>query len=201
MIVRGTVRASSCATVGVSVVSPGSTRVLHVVRSSVRLKKIYIRDFVVVHDQGRRKSGRCSKAPLAEATRSTTPRLMRQVQQPSLPLIQYPPRGLWVRYPALQLHTESRLLSRVYRSYTPCRLPKCRGLLGSSCASSYKVRERSGRMFRAVVQSLAHYSQTYGLHRYEMRRQCQEILPGVLLGPMQASKSLETLQKHGITHM
>lgn len=37
--------------------------------------------------------------------------------------------------------------------------------------------------------------------RYEMRRQCQEILPGVLLGPMQASKSLETLQSFGVTHM
>ena len=36
---------------------------------------------------------------------------------------------------------------------------------------------------------------------YEMRRDCQEILPGVLLGPMQASKSLETLQQHKITHM
>lgn len=36
---------------------------------------------------------------------------------------------------------------------------------------------------------------------YEMRRECQEILPGVLLGPMQASKSLETLQRHGITHI
>lgn len=34
-----------------------------------------------------------------------------------------------------------------------------------------------------------------------MRRQCQEILPNLLLGPLQASKSLETLQGIGITHM
>ena len=38
-------------------------------------------------------------------------------------------------------------------------------------------------------------------HRYEMRRECQEILPGLLLGPFVASKSLETLQSLGITHM
>lgn len=37
--------------------------------------------------------------------------------------------------------------------------------------------------------------------RYEMRRECQEILPGLLLGPFQASKSLDTLQSHGVTHM
>ncbi|KAL4073131.1 protein-tyrosine phosphatase-like protein [Scleroderma yunnanense] len=37
--------------------------------------------------------------------------------------------------------------------------------------------------------------------RYEMRRECQEILPGLLLGPFQASKSLETLQSHGVTHI
>ncbi|GBE84883.1 protein-tyrosine phosphatase-like protein [Sparassis latifolia] len=36
---------------------------------------------------------------------------------------------------------------------------------------------------------------------YEMRRQCQEILPNLLLGPLQASKSLETLQSLGITHI
>lgn len=37
--------------------------------------------------------------------------------------------------------------------------------------------------------------------RYEMRRECQEILPGLLLGPFQASKSLETLKSLGVTHM
>jgi len=37
--------------------------------------------------------------------------------------------------------------------------------------------------------------------RYEMRRECQEILPGLLLGPFQASKSLETLQRLQITHI
>jgi serine/threonine/tyrosine-interacting protein len=37
--------------------------------------------------------------------------------------------------------------------------------------------------------------------RYEMRRECQEILPGLFLGPFVASKSLETLQSLNITHM
>lgn len=36
---------------------------------------------------------------------------------------------------------------------------------------------------------------------YEMRRQCQEILPGLYLGPLQASKSLEALQSLHITHI
>ncbi|CAL1713354.1 unnamed protein product [Somion occarium] len=36
---------------------------------------------------------------------------------------------------------------------------------------------------------------------YEMRRQCQEILPGLYLGPLQVSKSLETLQSYGVTHI
>ena len=37
--------------------------------------------------------------------------------------------------------------------------------------------------------------------RYEMRRQCQEIHPHLFLGPLQASKSLDTLKSLGITHM
>ncbi|KAF9485910.1 phosphatases II [Pholiota conissans] len=37
--------------------------------------------------------------------------------------------------------------------------------------------------------------------RYEMRRECQEILPGLLLGPFVASKSLETLVGLGVTHI
>ncbi|KAF8967127.1 phosphatases II [Flammula alnicola] len=37
--------------------------------------------------------------------------------------------------------------------------------------------------------------------RYEMRRECQEILPGLLLGPFVASKSLETLVSLGVTHI
>jgi len=37
--------------------------------------------------------------------------------------------------------------------------------------------------------------------RYEMRRECQEILPGLLLGPFVASKSLETLRSLNITHI
>ncbi|KAH9933142.1 phosphatases II [Epithele typhae] len=36
---------------------------------------------------------------------------------------------------------------------------------------------------------------------YEMRRQCQEILPHLFLGPLQASKSIEILQSLGITHI
>jgi len=34
-----------------------------------------------------------------------------------------------------------------------------------------------------------------------MRRNCQEILPGLFLGPFIASKSLEVLQALEITHM
>ncbi|KAF7365377.1 hypothetical protein MVEN_00410000 [Mycena venus] len=38
--------------------------------------------------------------------------------------------------------------------------------------------------------------------RYEMRRECQEILPGLLLlGPFVASKSLETLRSLNISHI
>ncbi|KAI6121020.1 phosphotyrosine protein [Pisolithus croceorrhizus] len=37
--------------------------------------------------------------------------------------------------------------------------------------------------------------------RYEMRRECQEILPGLLLGPFQASKSLSALKNLGVTHI
>lgn len=39
------------------------------------------------------------------------------------------------------------------------------------------------------------------LPRYEMRRECQEILPSLYLGPFQASKSLEILTGLNITHM
>ncbi|KAF8742304.1 hypothetical protein AX14_005471 [Amanita brunnescens Koide BX004] len=37
--------------------------------------------------------------------------------------------------------------------------------------------------------------------RYEMRRECQEIIPSLYLGPFVASKSLETLQGLRITHI
>ena len=37
--------------------------------------------------------------------------------------------------------------------------------------------------------------------RYEMRRECQEILPGLFLGPFVASKSLETLTSLKVSHM
>lgn len=36
---------------------------------------------------------------------------------------------------------------------------------------------------------------------YDMRRRCQEILPHLYLGPLQASKSLDALQSLGVTHM
>jgi hypothetical protein len=40
-------------------------------------------------------------------------------------------------------------------------------------------------------------------HRYDMRHQCQEILPGLLLqvGPFQVSKNDITLNELGISHM
>ncbi|KAH8917916.1 phosphatases II [Atractiella rhizophila] len=37
--------------------------------------------------------------------------------------------------------------------------------------------------------------------RYEMRRHSQEILPGLFVGPFQAAKNKEALQKDGITHV
>lgn len=37
--------------------------------------------------------------------------------------------------------------------------------------------------------------------KYEMRRECQEIIPGLYLGPFQASKSIETLRQLGISHI
>lgn len=37
--------------------------------------------------------------------------------------------------------------------------------------------------------------------RYEMRRECQQILPGLLLGPFVASKSLQTLRSLNISHI
>jgi hypothetical protein len=37
--------------------------------------------------------------------------------------------------------------------------------------------------------------------RYEMRRTCQEIVPGFFVGPVQVSKDREMLASLGITHM
>jgi len=37
--------------------------------------------------------------------------------------------------------------------------------------------------------------------RYEMRRECQEIIPGLFLGPFQVSKDLATLLSLGVTHI
>jgi serine/threonine/tyrosine-interacting protein len=34
-----------------------------------------------------------------------------------------------------------------------------------------------------------------------MRRECQEIVPGMLLGPFVVSKQLDKLEELGITHM
>lgn len=48
---------------------------------------------------------------------------------------------------------------------------------------------------------LRHGYECASFTRYEMRRECQEIIPGLLLGPFQASKSLEVLNSLGVTHM
>ncbi|EOR00723.1 hypothetical protein E3P92_01198 [Wallemia ichthyophaga] len=37
--------------------------------------------------------------------------------------------------------------------------------------------------------------------RYEMRRECQEIIPGLILGPYQCSKDTEYLRSTNITHI
>jgi len=42
---------------------------------------------------------------------------------------------------------------------------------------------------------------TAAKRRYDMRHQCQEILPGLLLGPFQVSKNLTSLKELGISHM
>ena len=34
-----------------------------------------------------------------------------------------------------------------------------------------------------------------------MRRECQEILPGLILGPLQVAKSLDVLRALGVTHV
>ncbi|TPX32544.1 hypothetical protein SmJEL517_g04396 [Synchytrium microbalum] len=37
--------------------------------------------------------------------------------------------------------------------------------------------------------------------KYEMRREMQEILPGLWLGPIQSAKNVQALKEHGITHV
>lgn len=37
--------------------------------------------------------------------------------------------------------------------------------------------------------------------KYEMRREMQETLPGLWLGPIQSAKNVESLKAHGITHI
>jgi serine/threonine/tyrosine-interacting protein len=62
-----------------------------------------------------------------------------------------------------------------------CALPSFRQILGS--------------------QSLTPSAPSANDDRYEMRRECQEILPGLILGPLQAAKSLDILQRLGVTHV
>ena len=57
------------------------------------------------------------------------------------------------------------------------------------------VRGKSGSVFRGVC------SLFFATIRYEMRRDCQEIIPGLLLGPYLVSRDLEKLRKLGISHM
>ncbi|KAI0826874.1 phosphatases II [Trametes gibbosa] len=59
-----------------------------------------------------------------------------------------------------------------------------------------EVQQQSPDQLRDLIQGPNDVEWTY-----EMRRQCQEILPHLYLGPLQASKSLETLQSLGITHI
>ncbi|KAI0766397.1 phosphatases II [Trametes elegans] len=56
--------------------------------------------------------------------------------------------------------------------------------------------QQSSDQLRELIQGPSDVEWTY-----EMRRKCQEILPGLFLGPLQASKSLEALQSLGITHI
>lgn len=52
----------------------------------------------------------------------------------------------------------------------------------------------------AALEAL-HVNTRQGEWRYEMRREAQEILPGLLLGPFQPSVKLPVLHKLGITHV
>jgi hypothetical protein len=70
-----------------------------------------------------------------------------------------------------------------------------------NCVPSYKAQETlNGGKFTSSLHPFVAFV-TSDPARYEMRRECQEILPGLLLGPFQASKSLELLQGLQITHM
>ena len=85
-------------------------------------------------------------------------------------------------------------------------------LMATNCAPMTEEERRSvvqgpGDVeWRSVICLSSLYDQvinamTFDWSRYEMRRECQEILPGLLLGPFSASKSLETLNSLDITHM
>ncbi|KAI0667591.1 phosphatases II [Trametes maxima] len=58
------------------------------------------------------------------------------------------------------------------------------------------VQHQTPEQLRELIQGPSDVEWTY-----EMRRQCQEILDGLFLGPLQASKSLDTLQSLNITHI
>ncbi|KAK0221902.1 protein-tyrosine phosphatase-like protein [Armillaria fumosa] len=60
----------------------------------------------------------------------------------------------------------------------------------------YSNRPLSEEQLRNVIQGPADVE-----WRYEMRRECQEILPGLLLGPFVVSKSFDTLKALQITHI
>lgn len=59
----------------------------------------------------------------------------------------------------------------------------------------------NGGLYAYITLDFSLITINYYFSRYEMRRECQEILPGLLLGPFQASKSFDTLKKLQVTHM
>lgn len=64
------------------------------------------------------------------------------------------------------------------------------------------TQQSGGTCLQATCSALWPLSDAFCLSlRYEMRRDCQEIIPGLLLGPFVVSKQLSRLQELGITHM
>ncbi len=65
------------------------------------------------------------------------------------------------------------------------------------------VRTERSHASLSVLISLAHVRSDSrdNSFSYEMRRECQEILPGLLLGPFTVSKQLDKLLSLAITHM
>ena len=68
----------------------------------------------------------------------------------------------------------------------------------TSRTSSQALQMSSGSTLRSPASPRPPLNES---HRYDMRHQCQEILPGLLLGPFVVSKSLESLRNLRITHM